>query len=471
MLTPTTYALVFSACFSTFAGLFRRIASYHFIVRDIAKLAFPITIGQLGLILMGFTDIVLLGRLDTLSMSAAGFGNAVFFLFMLIGVGTMYAVSTLVSISDGEEKPQQAIPIFFSSLYVALFMSAVLMLVNYVMFNYLHVFRQSPELTEKGREYLWIINLSTPALLYFNSGKQLMDGLGKTHLSMYVTFVGLVMNFVLNIIMIWGYWGCPAMGLAGSAWATVIARYAMAVIMLLWAWYDPLIKHLKQQVIEFRSYFMLILKIGIPVGFTFFFEIAAFSTALIMAGTISDIHSASHQIAINLASITYMFVMGISAAANILVGNFYGAKDREGIRRSGFAAIFLTIGVELVFALIFLLFKDQLPLIYTHDQAVLAIAPTLVLLAAFFQLSDGLQAVAAGALRGIKDTKVTSIIAFVSYWLLMMPGAYFLCFELGWGISGIWIGFIGGLTFAAILLLYRFNQQTKRNVIQFKDEI
>ncbi len=450
--------------------MFKKIASYHAIVRDIAKLALPITIGQLGLVLMGFTDIVLLGRLDTLSMSAAGFGNAVFFLFILIGIGTMYAVSTLTSISDGEERPQQSIPIFYSSLYVALFLSIALMLVNYVMGNYLYLFRQSPELTALGKEYLWIVNLSVPALLFFNSGKHLMDGLGKTQISMYVTFFGLALNFILNIIMIWGYFGCPAMGLAGSAWATVIARYVMAVMMLFWVWYHPLILHLKQQTIEFKSYFLAILKIGIPVGFTFFFEIAAFSIALIMAGSISDIHSASHQIAINLASITYMFVTGIAAAANILVGNFYGAQDKAGVRRSGFAAIFLTIGIEIIFALIFFIFKDELPLIYTNDAAVLVIAPGLILLAAFFQLSDGLQTVAAGALRGIKDTRVTGVIAFLSYWVLMMPGAYLLCFEWDWGIEGIWIAFIVGLTFAAILLLYRFYKQTKFNIIQFTDE-
>src|SRR5690606_17408137 len=171
----------------------------------------------------------------------------------------------------------QAIPVFKSSLYVAAFISIILMLVNYLMLDYLYLFRQSSELTRRGGEYLWIINFSVPALMFFNSGKQLMDGLGKTMISMYVTFFGLALNLVLNIIMIWGYLGCPAMGLAGSAWATVISRYAMAAIMLAWAWMDPMIKELKQRLIEKKSYFVSILKIGLPAGFTFFFEIAAFS--------------------------------------------------------------------------------------------------------------------------------------------------------------------------------------------------
>ena len=463
--------------------MFKKLASYHNIIVSIAKLALPITIGQLGLILMGFSDVAMLGRLNTASMSAAGFGNAVFFLFMLIGIGTMYAVSTMTSIADGEGRPQQAIPIFYSSLNVALFLSVVLMLVNALVLKYIHLFRQSEEQTILGAEFIRIVNYSVPALLFYNAGKQLMDGLGKTQLSMYVTFFGLGLNVLLNYLLIWGHWGLPAMGLAGSAWATVISRFAMAVIMLLWAWYHPLTRSFRRMpyadgaadaevsaAIERRSYFWSILKIGVPVGFSFFFEIAAFSFALVMAGMISVIHSAAHQIAINLASITYMFVMGIAAAANILVGNFYGARNKEGIRRAGFAALLLTFGIEVIFALVFMLLNHQLPYIYTTDQAVLMIAPSLIILAALFQLSDGLQAVAAGALRGIKDTKVTGFIAFVSYWVLMIPGAWYLCFYTDMGIQGIWLAFVVGLSFAAVLLTGRFYIKTKFNNLQFSDE-
>lgn len=467
-----------------FAFLFKRIASYHNIILSIAKLALPITIGQLGLILMGFSDIAMLGRLEsTVPMAAAGFGNAVFFLLMLIGVGSMYAVSTITSIADGEGKPQQALPIFYSSLRVALAMGIVLMLLNLVVLQFLDYFGQSPELTRMGGEFIRIVNYSAPALMLYNAGKQVMDGLGKTQLSMYVTFFALLLNLLLNYLLIWGHWGFPAMGMAGSAWATVISRYVMAVIMLLWAWFHPLMKTFRlmpvteanivdshEAVIEKKNYFWTILRIGIPVGFTFFFEIAAFSYGLILAGTISDNHSAAHQVAINLASITYMFVMGIAAAANILVGNFYGAKDKEGVRRSGFAAILLTVGIELLFAIIFMLFNDELPYIYTDKPAVLVLAPGLIMLAAFFQLSDGLQAVAAGALRGIKDTKVTGIIAFVSYWVIMIPGAYYLCKFTPMGLNGIWLAFVIGLSFAAVLLTGRFYIKTKFNNLQFSDE-
>lgn len=450
--------------------MFKKIHAYRESVETIAKLAIPITIGQLGFVLMGFADVIMLGRYSTVSMSSAGVGNAVFFLFSLIGIGTLYAISAIISIADGENKPQQAIPVFYSSIWVTVILSACLMAVNYILYLNFDIFKQSNELTEYSREYLWIVNLSIPGLFLFNNGKQVLDGLGKTSASMYVTIFGLLVNIVLNYIMIYGKFGCPEMGLAGAAWATLIARYVMAIIMLLWAWYHPRMQALRLLTIEHKSYVASILRIGLPIGFTYFFEIAAFSFALIMAGMISVAHSGAHQIAINLASITYMFVMGISAACSIAVGNNYGARDAAGVRRSGMAAILLTVAIELVFAIVFLVFHKQLPYMYTNDVNLLIITPPLIILAAFFQLSDGLQAVAAGALRGIKDTRTTGIIAFVSYWLIMMPGAWYLCFNAGWGITGIWVSFVVGLSFASVLLLYRFHKQTIIGKLQFSDE-
>ena len=447
-----------------------KIKEYRETVISIARLAIPITIGQLGLVLMGFADVVMLGRYNTVSMSSAGVGNAVFFLFSLIGIGTLYAVSTIISIAVGEGKPQQTIPVFFSSLWVSLLLSAGLMGLNLLLYFNFDWFGQTPAISKLAKEFLWIVNFSLPALLFFNNGKQVMDGLGKTQISMYVTFFGLALNVFLNYFLIFGNYGAPEMGMSGAAWATVISRYTMAVIMLLWTWFHPRFIELKKIKIEAKSYVWSILRIGFPVGFTYFFEIAAFSYALIMAGRISELHSGAHQIAINLASITYMFVLGVSAACSIVVGNHYGAKDALGVRKAGFAAIGLTVAIELVFAILFMVFNEEIPLIYTDDVKLLAMTPSLIILAAFFQISDGLQAVGAGALRGIKDTRITGIIALVAYWFFMMPGAYYLCFELNMGIEGIWISFVVGLSFAAALLLHRFNYKTKAKRLVFEDE-
>lgn len=439
-------------------------------LREIIRLALPITLGQLGMVLMGFTDILMLGRYDTVSMSSAGVGNAVFFLFSLIGMGTLFAISTIVAIADGEGKPEQAIPVFLSSFKVSAGLSLVLMNVNHMLVMHFEIFRQTEDLTSFGSEYLRIVNYSVPALLFFNNGKMLMDGLGFTKVSMVVTLIGLLLNIPLNYILIFGKMGFSDMGLEGAAWASVISRTVMAILMLAAAWYHPKIKALKKVPHEKKPYALSILRIGLPVGFTFFFEIAAFSFALIMAGMISGFHSGAHQIAINLASVTYMFVTGISAAGSILVGNFYGAADLAGVRRSGLATIGLTLLIELFFSIIFLVFSNELPRWYTDDPILLQMTPPLIILAAFFQMSDGLQASAAGVLRGIKDTKATGIIAFVSYWVLMMPGAYYLCFEAGLGLRGIWMAFVAGLSLAAILLLYRFFHLTGKGKLKFGDE-
>ena len=449
--------------------MFTKIKTYKNLFIQTAKLAYPITIGQLGLVLMGFTDTIMLGRVSNDAMGAASVGNAIFFLFMLIGVGALYAVSTFTAIADGEGKPQQSIPIFISSLRINIWLSIALFLVNLILYYNFDILGQTPAVTAQGAEYLWIVNFSIPALMYYNSGKQMLDGLSKTQISMGVTFFGVALNVLLNWVMVFGHWGCPAMGLVGSAWATNISRFAMAGLMLYMAWYHPYVKELKTRVIENIRYDLQIIKTGLPIGFTFFFEMGAFTFALIMCGWISEIHLAAHQIAIQLASLTYMFITGISTGGNILVGNFYGAKDKIGVRKAGFAAILLSLAVEGVFALVFFIFSGELPKLYTEDASVIAMSKQLLFLAALFQLSDGIQAVSAGVLRGIKDTKVTGIIAFVSYWIIMVPGAYFLCFTLDWGIEGIWFAFIFGLSIAAIWLLNRFFNRSLYKNLAFED--
>jgi multidrug resistance protein, MATE family len=449
--------------------LFKQIKFHQNLITYIVKLAIPITIGQLGLVLMGFADTVMLGRYSTDAMSSASFGNAVFFQFIIFGMGLLYAVSTLISIADGEGKPELSVSIFRSSIGVSIILSIVIIGINLILLKNLSFFKQTPKVTELGGDYLRIVNYSTPLVLIFYASKQLMDGLGKTLIAMYVTFIGLLLNVLLNWVFIFGHWGLPSMGLAGAAWATNISRLFMMLMMLGLVWYHPIIKKFNKMKMKSKSYFNEIIKLGTPIGFTFFFEIAAFSIGLIFAGWISENSLAAHQIAINLASITYMFVTGVAAAATIVVGNYYGAKDKIGIKHSAKICIYLVVVIELFFAFILLVFYKQIPRIYTNDTVVVLMAHSLVVWAAVFQISDGLQAVGAGVLRGIKDTKVTGYIALVAYWVFMIPGGYFLAFKLGFGLDGIWIAFVIGLTFAASMLLFRFYRQINKDLIKFEE--
>lgn len=412
---------------------------------------------------MGFFDVVMLGNYDKVVMSSVGLGNSIFLLFAVFGIGALFSISTLTSIAVGEDKQEQTIPIFKSSVLFTFVLSAILMLIIAFASNFLGVLGQSKEMTDMGATYMSLVNWSILPMMFFNCGKQIMDGLGVTVMSMYITFVGLVCNVILNYLLIFGHWGFNEMGLEGAAYATIISRVVMAILMMAFAWWSPIMSQIKKTGYQSISYVKELFSVGLPVGFTFFFEIAAFTIAMVFAGKISNDHAGAHLIAINLASVTYMFVTGIAAAGNIMVGNHYGAMDIEGIRKAGFGALIMTVMIELFFALVFLIFNKEIPSISTQDAVLLEMTPSLIVLAAFFQLSDGLQAVGAGILRGIKDTKMTSIIASVSYWVIMTPLSYFLCFKLNMGLEGIWTAFIIGLSLAAVLLIHRFNKKTKNN--------
>ena len=427
--------------------------------KQLIRLAFPITMGQLGIVLMGVVDVVMLGRYNTNAMSAAGVGSAVFFLTALLGMGTLQSVSTMISISVGEGKPAQSILIFKQSFLLVLILLLGILVLNSFLYQHFNWFKQVPEIEHLAQTYFKLATYSLPAVLLFNNGKYFLDGLGKTAIAMWVTILGLILNIGLNYVLIYGHFGFKAMGLMGAAWATVIARYVMAIVMLIWAWWHPMVQTLKSATVENAYYRKSLFKIGLPIGFTYFFEIAAFSAALIIAGQLSALHAGAHQIAINLASITYMFVVGISTATTIMVGNHFGAKDALGIKRITVVALQLTILLEGVFALLIWLLKDIIPHWYTNDTALLNMTPGLLIMAALFQVSDGVQAVGAGVLRGMKDTLVSGVIAFVSYWLLMIPGAYF--WAKSHGIIGIWTAMVTALTLAAILMVWRLTRKVK----------
>ncbi|MCH7516213.1 MAG: MATE family efflux transporter, partial [Bacteroidetes bacterium] len=204
-----------------------------------------------------------------------------------------------------------------------------------------------------------------------------------------------------------------------------------------------------------------ILSLGLPSGIQYFFEVGAFAFAAIMIGWLGTEQLAAHQIAINLASISFMVVLGLSMAGGIRVGNAVGEKNIIGVRRAGFTTIFLALCVMAGSGIIFIIFRNILPAFYINDSTVISIASSLLIIAALFQLSDGVQAVGIGILRGLTDVKIPTAITFIAYWIIGLPIGYLLAFKLGWGVQGIWIGLLAGLTTSAILLTLRFNSKSK----------
>jgi MATE family multidrug resistance protein len=305
----------------------------------------------------------------------------------------------------------------------------------------------------------------------FSVCKQLFDGMGRTRVGMVVNLGGLLMNICLNWVLIYGNLGAPKLGIEGAAVATAVTRVSMMLFMFGYIAYDKQIADLRiaytRLQTQGKTYTKQILTIGVPAGLQFFFEVAAFSITQMMSGWLGVMFLASHQIAIGLASITFMVLTGISSAGTIMTGYAYGAKNKEDARIAGNTIFMLTIALEIVFAIVFLAGHKLLPLLYTNDAELIKVTATLLLFAAFFQISDGLQSAAAGVLRGIQDVKIPSAIAFISYWLIMIPSSYYLGFHTSLGINGLWLGFIIGLTVAALALMLRFWWKVKR--IEFEE--
>lgn len=445
--------------------------TYRHKSKEAITLALPIIAGQLGHVLMGFFDTVQVGALGSQYIAASGFANNVYWLINLLGVGILFAVSPLVSEAFGEKNGWKAIGVYRSGLKVGLILAVIFTAVTFFFIEHIEVFKQDKEINGLAQRYLRILNLSTISLLLYGIGKQLFDGMGRTHVGMIGSIGGLLLNIFLNWVLIYGNLGSPKFGIEGAAIATAISRTAMLAYILIYIAYDKRIAELRKEYDTLhkkgKAYYRQIMKIGIPAGLQFFFEVAAFSVTQMMSGWLGVMYLASHQIAIGLASITFMVLTGISSAGTIMTGYAYGAKDKEGARIAGNTVFVLTIGIEIIFAIVFLAGHQLLPLLYTNDVALIEITSTLLIFAAFFQISDGLQSAAAGALRGLQDVKIPSAIAFVSYWLIMIPSSYFLGFHTNMGVNGLWLGFIIGLSIAAIGLLLRFRWKVRN--IEFEE--
>jgi MATE family multidrug resistance protein len=284
---------------------------------------------------------------------------------------------------------------------------------------------------------------------------------------MFITILANIVNVVLNYLLIYGKLGFPELGLNGAGWATLISRVVMAIGMF---WFVRNYSKFK----EFRAGFLLnqfkadffkpMLKIGIPTGGQFVFEVGAFAMSAIMMGWLGTIPLAAHQIAISLVSLSYMMASGISAASTVRVGNQLGQEDYPNLKRAGNTSFLMVLVFMAICSAIYILFNGFFPTIYVDEPEVIGIASSLIVIAGLFQLSDGVQVVGLGCLRGMSDVRMPTIITFVSYWGLAIPASYLFGFVLDFGAPGIWYGLLIGLTVAAILLYIRFNKLSNKKI-------
>ena len=438
-------------------------ASYKEHIRRLFVIAYPVMLSHLGHIAVGVADSMMVGRLGAIPLAAVSLANSVFVLALMFGIGVSYGLTPLVAAADGKGQPERIARLLKHSLLIDVLFGIGLFVLLLAVIPFLYQLDQPVAVLEMAQPYLWVVGVSLIPFMFFQAYKQLLEGLGHTREAMVITLLANAFNVGLNYLLIFGKWGFPEMGLLGAGWATLISRILMAVAMALFFYRSRLFAAYRKTAKGFKKKIARkLLSLGIPMGFQYIFEVGAFSGAAIMVGWIGANALAAHQIAINLASVSYMVASGFAAAATVRVGNQLGQGHKEGMRTAGFLSFGLVMLMMFCFALIFIAGQRFFPSLYIDNPEVIEIAAGLIIIAAFFQLSDGVQVVGLGTLRALEDVKIPTLITLLAYWIIGLPLGYFFAFPAGMGVQGIWWGLLIGLSVAAVLLSLRFWRLSKR---------
>lgn len=438
------------------------------------SLSFPVILGLLGHTIVQLVDNIMVGQLGTTELAAISLGNSFVFIAMSLGIGFSTAITPLVAQADGRKDRAAAQDVLSHGVVLCMILGVSLFIAVFSVRKLMYSMGQPPAVVEYAFPYLKWVAASLVPLIIFQAYKQFADGLSKTRPAMYATVFSNILNVIINYFLIFGYGGFPKMGVEGAAIGTLIARIGAVIFILLFIQYHSLFKGYSLR-IGFKkqriSLFKKILSLGFPSALQMFFEVAFFTMAIWMSGILGKNSQAANQIALNLSSMTFMFAMGLGVVAMIRVGNQFGMKTYADLRRIAIS-LFLLIGLfDVLFCIVYLSFNDQLPWIYLENYGaatpadtleVVSIAAGLLLVSGFFQITDGLQAVILGALRGIQDVNVPTTLTFISYMVIGLPVSYYLGLKTSLGAVGIWLGLLTGLSTSALLLFLRFQHQTKK---------
>lgn len=433
---------------------------------------------MIGHTLVGIVDNIMVGKIGPTELAAVSLGNSFIFIAMSVGIGFSTAITPLVAEAHGKSNKEEGRLAFHHGLYLCTILG--LMLFGIVFFSkpFLSHMGQPENVVNLAKPYLDIVGFSLVPLVIFQAYKQFADGLSETKYSMWATIVGNIANIVINYFLIYGIWFFPKLGIIGAAIGTIASRIIMLVFM----------HYIMKSKSKFYFYFegftvkeikreinLKIIRLGIPSSMQMFFEVALFTGAIWLCGMIGTTSQAANQIALSLASLTFMFAMGLSVTAMIRIANQKGQGDFVALRKVGFSIFLLAIILEIVFALFFIVFHQVLPHLFVNTQdtaslaatnEVIAIAANLLLVAAFFQISDGIQVVVLGALRGLQDVKIPMYLTFIAYWIIGFPVSIYLGLYTEMKAVGVWIGLLAGLVAAALFLYFRFNYLTKKLVME-----
>lgn len=441
------------------------------------KLATPVILGMIGHTFVGLVDNIMVGQLGSAELAAVSLGNSFIFIAMSLGIGFSTALTPLIAEAHSEQNFEKGKSSFKHGLFLCTIISVLLFILLLFAKPLMYVMDQPEEVVVLAIPYLDLVGLSLIPLIVFQAFKQFSDGLSLVKYPMYATIIANVLNVFFNYVFIFGKFGFPEMGIVGAALGTLISR----VVMLFFLWWLLALKKKSKAYVTNIKFFVLnsvmmkkVFNIGFPSAMQMFFEVGIFTAAIWLSGTLGRNPQAANQIALNLSSMTFMVATGLSVTAMIRVGNQKGLQNFKELRRIALSIFLLGFLFACIFALMFLVLHNAFPKIYVNlndpinaiDNAeVIQIASTLLIAAAIFQISDSLQVITLGALRGLQDVKIPTIITFISYWAIGFPVSYYFGKEDVLGSLGIWLGLLAGLTSAAILLYIRFNYLTKKLIL------
>ena len=432
-------------------------------LRRMLMLAIPVIFAELGWMSMSVVDTIMVGPLGPAAIGAAGVGSSAFYTFAIFGMGLLLGLDTLVAQAFGAGDRAACHRLLTQGVYLALFITPVLMGIFVMMPPFFYTFGVNPQVSALAGPFVLVLSWGTLPLLLYGAQRRYLQAMGHVRPVMFVLVSANVVNWFFNWILIEGHWGLPALGVRGSALSTCIARVYMAVLLAVFIWWferrEPDLSSLFRKP-DFPR-IMRLLRIGFPAALQILLEIGAFGSAAVLAGRLAPVSLAAHQIALNCAAITFMAPLGISSAAAIAVGQSIGRGEPRIARSSGYIGLGLACVFMTCSALAFLSAPMKILRVYTSDPGVLGIGTGLLGLAGIFQLFDGIQTVATGALRGLGDTRAPMLVNLAGYWFFGLPLGYVLCFHYGYGVYGLWCGLTAALIAIASILLFFWNRTSR----------
>jgi MATE family multidrug resistance protein len=437
--------------------------------RVLLRLAGPLVVNNLAVAGMNFADAIMAGRLGVSALAAVAVGGSVWFLFFTVGLGLLMAISPIAARHYGAGNPELIGRYTRQGIYLSLALGfPVILLAQFAVEPLLRMIEIDAAFRDQTVGYVRAITFGAPGIFIFLALRFTTEGIGHTRPIMFTSIFALVCNVLLNYALMFGHFGAPALGVVGCGLASAISMWIVAVVLGIYVLLSPTYKDLKifSRLAPVRPKVLgEIFMLGIPIAITITAEAGLFNAVSILVGRLGPLITAAHQIAINFASTMFMIPLAISSAITIRVGQKLGAGQLEEARLSGMVGIVLCGFFMLCSAIILLVFRDAVVGVYTNDVSVKGIAISLLLMAAIFQVVDGIQIGAAGALRGYKDTRMPMVINAFAFWVLAFPAAYLAAVTFESPPNYIWGGFVIGLTVAAGLLSWRFQRLSKTYVL------